>query len=95
MAGETSVTEQACERTHKGLDKQVETAERRLNTHFETITDLKIIVGQLTQLLETTTNVLILAKKTATYLEQTGHFRVKFTRTTDKDFCGDHTTMRR
>jgi len=33
-------------------------------------------------------NVLILAKKTATYLEQTGRFRVKFTRTTDIDFCG-------
>lgn len=32
-------------------------------------------------------NVLILAKKTAAYLELTGRFRVKFTRDTDKDFC--------
>ena len=33
-------------------------------------------------------NVLILAKKTAAYLVSTDRFRVKFTRTTDKDFCG-------
>lgn len=32
-------------------------------------------------------NVLILAKKTAAILEATGRFRVKFTRTIDKDFC--------
>lgn len=32
-------------------------------------------------------NVLVLAKKTAAYLEATGRFRVKFTRDTDKDFC--------
>lgn len=32
-------------------------------------------------------NVIILAKKTAVLLEVTGRFRVKFTRTTDKDFC--------
>jgi len=32
-------------------------------------------------------NVLVLAKKTAAYLEASGRFRVKFTRTTDKDFC--------
>jgi hypothetical protein len=32
-------------------------------------------------------NVLILAKKTAAILEQTGRFRVKLTRGTDKDFC--------
>ncbi|HWQ41117.1 MAG TPA: N-acetylmuramoyl-L-alanine amidase [Desulfosporosinus sp.] len=32
-------------------------------------------------------NVLVLAKKTAVYLNQTGRFRVKFTRDTDKDFC--------
>ncbi|MCO1599745.1 N-acetylmuramoyl-L-alanine amidase family protein [Desulfosporosinus nitroreducens] len=32
-------------------------------------------------------NVLVLAKKTAVILEATGRFRVKFTRTTDKDFC--------
>jgi len=32
-------------------------------------------------------NVLILAKKTAVILEATGRFKVKFTRTTDKDFC--------
>lgn len=36
-------------------------------------------------------NVLMLAKKTAAYLESTGRFRVKFTRDTDKDFCsGSH-----
>lgn len=45
MTVKSSVTEQACERTHKGLNKQMETAERRLNAHSETITDLKIIVG--------------------------------------------------
>ena len=33
-------------------------------------------------------NVLVLAKKTAAYLKSTGRFRVKFTRDTDKDFCG-------
>lgn len=33
-------------------------------------------------------NALVLAKKTAAYLEATGRFRVKFTRDTDKDFCG-------
>ncbi|EHQ92078.1 N-acetylmuramoyl-L-alanine amidase family protein [Desulfosporosinus youngiae] len=32
-------------------------------------------------------NVLALAKKIAVILEATGRFRVKFTRTTDKDFC--------
>ncbi len=32
-------------------------------------------------------NVLVLAKKTAAYLDATGGFRVKFTRDTDKDFC--------
>ncbi|HWQ41904.1 MAG TPA: N-acetylmuramoyl-L-alanine amidase [Desulfosporosinus sp.] len=32
-------------------------------------------------------NVLVLANKTAAYLNQTGRFRVKFTRDTDKDFC--------
>ena len=33
-------------------------------------------------------NVLILAKKTAAYLEATGRFRITLTRDTDKDFCG-------
>jgi len=69
MAVEGSVTEQACERTHKGLDKQMETAERRLNAHSETITDLKIIVGQLTQLLETTTKALETMEKRVSTLE--------------------------
>lgn len=32
-------------------------------------------------------NVLVLAKKTAAILEATGRFKVKLTRTTDKDFC--------
>lgn len=32
-------------------------------------------------------NVLVLAKKTAVILEATGRFKVKLTRTTDKDFC--------
>jgi len=69
MTAESSVTEQACERTHKGLDKQMETAERRLNAHSETITDLKIIVGQLTQLLETTTKALETMEKRVSSLE--------------------------
>ena len=69
MAGENSVTEQSCERTHKGLDKQLEVAERRLNAHSETITDLKIIISQLTQLLETTTKALETMEKRVAALE--------------------------
>ncbi len=71
MAGENSVTEQSCERTHKGLDKQLEVAERRLNAHSETITDLKIIISQLTQLLETTTKALETMEKRVAALETT------------------------
>ncbi|MDQ7096953.1 hypothetical protein REC12_25490 [Desulfosporosinus sp. PR] len=66
---ENSVTEQACERTHKGLDKQMETAEQKLNAHSETITDLKIIVGQLTQLLENTSKALETMEKRVSSLE--------------------------
>lgn len=69
MAAENSVTEQACERTHKGLDKQIESAEQRINAHSETIMDLKIIVGQLTQLLETTTKALETMEKRVSSLE--------------------------
>jgi len=69
MAGENTVTEQSCERTHKGIDKQLEVAERRLNAHSETITDLKIIVGQLTQLLETTSKTLETMEKRVSTLE--------------------------
>lgn len=32
-------------------------------------------------------NVLVLAKKTAAFLEATSRFSIKFTRSTDKDFC--------
>ncbi|EHQ92079.1 hypothetical protein [Desulfosporosinus youngiae] len=69
MAGENLVTEQSCERTHKGLDKQMEVAERRLNAHSETITDLKIIITQLTQLLETTSKTLETMEKRVSALE--------------------------
>ncbi|WP_407308542.1 hypothetical protein [Desulfosporosinus sp. SB140] len=69
MTAENSVTEQACERTHKGLDKQMETAEQRINAHSETITDLKIIVGQLTQLLENSTKALETMEKRVSSLE--------------------------
>jgi len=66
---ESTVTEQACERTHKGLDKDIETAERRLNAHSTDITDLKIIVNQLTQLLETSTKSLETMEKRVETLE--------------------------
>ncbi|AFQ46253.1 hypothetical protein [Desulfosporosinus meridiei] len=69
MVGENLVTEQSCERTHKGLDKQLEVAERRLNAHSETITDLKIIITQLTQLLETTSKTLETMEKRISTLE--------------------------
>lgn len=77
MSVESTVTEQACERTHKGLDKQMETTERRLNAHSETITDLKIIVGQLTQLLETTTKALETMEKRVSTLETSHEESIK------------------
>ena len=67
--GENSVTEQSCERTHKGIDKQLEVAERRLNAHSADITDLKIIISQLTQLLETTSKALETMEKRVATLE--------------------------
>ncbi|SDI38452.1 hypothetical protein [Desulfosporosinus hippei] len=69
MVEEKLVTEQLCERTHKGVDKQLEVAERRLNAHSETIIDLKIIITQLTQLLETSSKTLETMEKRISTLE--------------------------
>lgn len=54
--GEVSyVPEKVCAQVHKNIENQLATGEKRINAHGADITDLKVIIAQLTQLQQTNT----------------------------------------
>ncbi|MBC2723320.1 hypothetical protein [Desulfosporosinus sp.] len=64
-----AVDKEVCSVKHGELNRRAEVQDKRLNSHSADITDLKIIVGQLTQLLETTTKALETMEKRVSTLE--------------------------
>ena len=73
MAGENYVQEKVCEQICKNNEKRLEQGERRMNSHGEDITDLKVIMAQLTQLQTTNTAALAAMEKRVQELEANRH----------------------
>ena len=75
MSAETYVPEKVCVQVHRNIEKLLETGERRMNSHGGdiNITDLKIIMAQLTQLQTTNTAALAAMEARVRELESNRH----------------------
>ena len=73
MSGESYVPEKVCDQICKNNEKRLEQGERRMNSHGEDITDLKIIMAQLTQLQTTNTAALAAMEARVQELEINRH----------------------
>lgn len=69
MAVNEGVPDKFCEEVRKNFEKQLQTGERRMNAHREDITDLKVIMAQLTQLQATNTAALAAMERRVQELE--------------------------
>ena len=69
MSANESVPDKFCDEVRKNFEKQLQTGERRMNSHGKDITDLKVIIAQLTQLQITNTASLEAMEKRIQELE--------------------------
>jgi len=77
VSDETYVPEKVCIQVHRSIEKLLETGERRMNSHGVDITDLKIIMAQLTQLQTTNTAALAAMEARVRELETNRHEHVE------------------